>query len=98
MIQVPVASSSLGDTAPAGFDWGNLAEIIGSSAKAATQVILATRDPLRVPGTEVIYTPATGQLQTAAGVTATGVGWGLTPMVILGALGLVLVVVLMKPR
>lgn len=84
----------LGQDEGDGIDW---TKIITAGTQAATQIINANRQPYVVPGTPgLVYNPATGQVGTTLGTTASQASLGLMPYVIGGVALLVLVLVLVK--
>lgn len=83
------------------YDPSNLANILGSAANAATQVIRATEygpAPYVIPGTNVVYNPVTGGVTTGAGTLASQVGPSMTPLIIGGVAVVALLVILTSQR
>lgn len=93
-------------TSGLGFNWDALWGGVTAGGTAASQIIRSTQQPYMIPGSNVIYNPATGQALTQTGTTAQQFGAaaaqaasGFTPTAIafgIGGLVLVLVILTMK--
>lgn len=68
-----------------------IAALIAQAAGGANAVYKSTQSPYVIPGTNVVYNPATGQYANAAGIAAAGLGTSLGGMLPLLLIGLVVV-------
>jgi hypothetical protein len=66
----PGSSTSTPTTPSSSLTTAQLAALISSSGSAASSVIKATSSPYVIPGTNVLYNPATGQIVGASGLTS----------------------------
>jgi hypothetical protein len=55
-----------------GLSAAQIANIFNSAASAGINVFKATSSPYAIPGTSLVYNPATGQLASSTGLTAAG--------------------------
>jgi hypothetical protein len=87
-------TSSFPKSPPAGSgvsasDW---AKLVTASSQALISGVRSTQTPYLIPGTNLIYDPATGKIQSSTGVTATQVGTSFLPMLGIAALGMLAIV------
>jgi hypothetical protein len=99
----PAISAILNQGTSTGLTPAQIAQIISSSAGAATSILRSTESPYRVPGTNLVYNPATGQIMSSLGITGSALGTALTPVAMNGLMmagialvGLVVVMNMMK--
>jgi len=67
---------------------------LGIASQSATSAYKATQSPSLVPGTSVIYNPATGALSSGVATNLTALGSSFTsfiPLLLIGAVGLFLI-------
>lgn len=78
-----------------GLSAAQIAQLVASAANAGVSVLKATSSPYAIPGTNLVYNPATGQILPSSGLlnTASTLGTSMMPVLLIGAavLGLVLV-------
>jgi hypothetical protein len=111
---VPVSmlpsSSQLATIAAQGTSTGlsaaQIANIFNSAASAGVNIFKATSSPYQIPGTSLVYNPATGQIASSTGLTPTGLATvqaasisassltSMLPILLIGG-GLLLVVMMM---
>lgn len=63
-------SAALGANASGAMTPAQLASIISSSGAAASSILKSTQSPYVIPGTSVVYNPATGQMSSSTGLSA----------------------------
>lgn len=93
-----VSSGAPASSSSSSSDIAKILAAAGSAAAGASQVIRTVTPPYVVPGTNVLYNPATGQLAGASGVgtTLTSLGENLTPIIGLVVIGGLLLFALKK--
>lgn len=112
MIRVPAATAqyqpgyggALGRLGDAASD-AAIAQAINSGLTQAEQIYLQSEGPGVIPGTNLVYNPATGQVINPSAVTIGSAGQavntalgGISPVMILGFGALIVTVVLMANR
>jgi hypothetical protein len=65
-MQAILGANASGSITPA-----QIAAIISSSGSAAASIIKSTASPYVIPGTSVVYNPATGQMSSSTGLSTT---------------------------
>lgn len=103
-LQIPVTQSlppvNLNTSTPAAGSTmtpAQLAALISGSGQAASSLIRSTSSPYVIPGTNVIYNPATGQIAgSSTAVTASVLGSNLMPFLIVGTAAVMLIILAKK--
>lgn len=76
-----------------------IAQLFSSAASAGLAIFKATSTPSIIPGTNLVYNPATGQIASALGTTASQVTSAITnlaPLLLLGVAGIVVLMMLSR--
>lgn len=88
----PATTPPAGTPASGAMTGAQLAALISGTGAAASQVIRASGSPYVIPGTNVLYNPATGQIVgSSSAVTASVLGTNLMPLLIVGVAAFMLI-------
>jgi hypothetical protein len=74
-----------------GLTAAQIAGLISGSASAAGTILKSTQSPSLIPGTQLVYNPATGQMTSGIATTASALSSSMTPIILIAVIGLVLV-------